>query len=56
MEMNIQDPIYADSMRFGEALIDACSKGIDGAGAFAFAEQNGIDLFLGDKELSLIHI
>lgn len=50
MEMNIQDPIYADSMRFGEALIDACSKGIDGAGAFAFAEQNGIDLFLGDKE------
>lgn len=36
MEMNIQDPIYADSMRFGEALIDACSKGIDGAGAFAF--------------------
>ncbi len=50
MKLNIQDPTYADSMRFGEALIDACSKGIDGAGAFAFAEQNGIDLFLGDTE------
>ncbi len=50
MELMIQDPTYAASMRLGEALIDACNKGMDGAGAFAFAEENGIDLFLGDSD------
>lgn len=50
MELMIQDPTYASSMRLGEVLIDACNKGIDGAGAFAFAEENGIDLFLGDDD------
>lgn len=50
MELMIQDPTYAASMRLGEALIDACKKGADGAGAFAFAEENGIDLFLGDND------
>ena len=50
MELMIQDPTYANSMRLGEALIDACKKGIDGAGAFAFAEENGINLFLGDSD------
>ena len=50
MELMIQDPTYAASMRLGEALIDACNKGQDGAGAFAFAEENGIDLFLGDPD------
>lgn len=50
MELMIQDPTYAASMRLGEALIDACKKGTDGAGAFAFAEENGIDLFLGDSD------
>lgn len=50
MELMIQDPTYASSMRLGEALIDACNKGFDGAGAFAFAEENGIDLFLGDPD------
>lgn len=48
----IQDPIYAASMRFGEALIDACNISKDGAGTFAFAEKNGIDLFLGDTDFS----
>lgn len=52
MELMIQDPTYAASMRLGEALIDACNKGQDGAGAFAFAEENGIDLFLGDQDFS----
>ena len=52
MELMIQDPTYAASMRLGEALIDACNKGQDGAGAFAFAEENGIDLFLGDPDFS----
>ncbi|MBP3490030.1 MAG: hypothetical protein J6K53_16805 [Roseburia sp.] len=52
MELMIQDPTYAASMRLGEALIDACNKGTDGAGAFAFAEENGIDLFLGDNDFS----
>lgn len=47
MEIMIQDPIYTFSMRLGEALIDACKKSSDGAGAFAFAEETGIDLFLG---------
>lgn len=28
MEMNIQDPIYADSMRFGEALIMLVQKAL----------------------------
>ncbi len=50
MELMIQDPTYVASMRLGEALIDACNKSIDGAGAFAFAEENGIDLFLGDDD------
>lgn len=50
MELMIQDPTYAASMRLGEALIDACNKSTDGAGAFAFAEENGIDLFLGDDD------
>ncbi|MCM1225654.1 MAG: phospholipase D family protein [Lachnospiraceae bacterium] len=48
MELMIQDPTYAAGMRLGEVLIDACNHSIDGAGAFAFAEENGIDLFLGD--------
>ena len=52
MELMIQDPTYAACMRLGEALIDACNKGQDGAGAFAFAEENGIDLFLGDSDFS----
>lgn len=50
MELMIQDPTYAASMRFGEALIDACNMSKDGAGAFAFAEENGIDLFFGDAD------
>ena len=52
MDIMIQDPTYASSMRLGEALIDACKKSSDGAGAFAFAEENGIDLFLGDVDFS----
>lgn len=50
MKLMIQDPTYATSMRLGEALIDACNMSKDGAGAFAFAEENGIDLFLGDVD------
>lgn len=50
MELMIQDPTYAAGMRLGEVLIDACNKGTDGAGAFAFAAENGIDLFLGDDD------
>ena len=50
MELMIQDPTYSATMRLGEALIDACNIGGNGAGAFAFAEENGIDLFLGDKD------
>lgn len=45
MELMIQDPTYSATMRLGEALIDACNIGGNGAGAFAFAEENGIDLF-----------
>lgn len=52
MELMIQDPTYVASMRLGEALIDACNMSKDGAGAFAFAEENGIDLFLGDVDFS----
>lgn len=52
MELMIQDPTYADSMRLGEALINACNMSKDGAGAFAFAEKDGIDLFLGDADFS----
>lgn len=52
MDMMIQDPTYASSMRLGEVLIDACTKGCDGAGAFAFVEENGIDLLLGDAVFS----
>ena len=44
MELMIQDPTYSATMRLGEALIDACNIGGNGAGAFAFAEENGIDL------------
>ena len=50
MEIMIQDPTYASSMRLGEALIDACKQSSNGAGAFAFAEENGIDLFLSDVD------
>lgn len=50
MELMIQDPTYSATMRLGEALIDACNIGENGAGAFAFAEENGIDLFLGDTD------
>ncbi len=50
MELMIQDPTYSASMKLGEALIDACNIGGNGAGAFAFAEENGIDLFLGDSD------
>ena len=50
MELMIQDPTYSATMRLGEALIDACNIGGNGAGAFAFAEENGIDLFLGDTD------
>ena len=41
----IQDPTYSGSMKLVEALIDACKLGVNGAGAYAFAEENGIDLF-----------
>lgn len=50
MELMIQDPTYSATMRLGEALIDACNIGKNGAGAFAFVEENGIDLFLGDAD------
>lgn len=50
MELMIQDPTYSETMRLGEALIDACNIGGNGAGAFAFVEENGIDLFLGDAD------
>lgn len=50
MELMIQDPTYSATMRLGEALIDAFNIGGNGAGAFAFAEENGIDLFLGDTD------
>lgn len=50
MELMIQDPTYAATMRLGEALIAACNIGGNGAGAFAFAEENGINLFLGDVD------
>ena len=50
MKLMIQDPSYVNGMRLGEALIDACKKSNDGAGAFAFVEENGIDLFLGDSD------
>ena len=50
MEIMIQDPTYASSMRLGEALIDACKQSSNGAGAFAFAEENGVDLFLSDAD------
>ena len=39
MELMIQDPTYSATMRLGEALIDACNIGGNGAGAFAFAEE-----------------
>ncbi|WP_444345082.1 phospholipase D family protein [Phascolarctobacterium succinatutens] len=50
MRLMIQDPTYSGSMKLGEALIDACKLGVNGAGAYAFAEENGIDLFLGDTD------
>ncbi|MCH5314566.1 MAG: phospholipase D family protein [Eubacterium sp.] len=50
MNILIQDPTYSSSMRLGEALLDACNMGKDGAGAFAFVEENGVDLFLGDPD------
>lgn len=52
MELMIQDPTYSATMRLGEALIDACNIGGNGTGAFAFVEENGIDLFLGDTDFA----
>lgn len=52
MELMIQDPTYSATMRLGEALIDACNIGGNGTGAFAFVEENGIDLFLGDADFA----
>jgi len=48
MTLMIQDPAFSNSMKLGEALIDASKIGIEGAGAFAFVEENGINLFLKD--------
>ena len=48
MTLMIQDPAFSNSMKLGEALIDASKIGIEGAGAFAFVEENGINLFLED--------
>lgn len=48
MTLMIQDPAFSNSMKLGEALIDASKIGIGGAGAFAFVEENGINLFLED--------
>lgn len=49
MTLMIQDPAFSNSMKLGEALIDASKIGIEGAGAFAFVEENGINLFLEDS-------
>ena len=54
MKLMIQDPTYSGSMKLGEALIDACKLGVNGAGAYAFAEENGIDLFLGDIDFVIV--
>lgn len=48
MTLMIQDPAFSNSMKLGEALIDASKIGIEGAGAFAFVEENGINLFFED--------
>lgn len=50
MTLMIQDPAFSNGMKLGEALIDASKIGIEGAGAFAFVEENGINLFLEDSE------
>ena len=31
MKLMIQDPTYSGSMKLGEALIDACKLGVNGA-------------------------
>ena len=48
MEIRFQDPTYSKSMKLGESILDACKNANNGAGVYAFAEKNGIDLILGD--------
>ncbi len=48
MQFCIQDPSYENSMYLHETLLTECESGISGAGAYAFATKDGINLLLAD--------
>ena len=49
MQFCIQDPSYDNSMYLHETLLSICKHSLAGAGAYAFATSDGIDILLGDE-------
>lgn len=49
MELHIQDPTDAQAPFLHERLLELCNGAIRGAGAFAYATRNGVDLLLNDR-------
>lgn len=45
----IQDPSYENSIYLHETLLTECLDSLNGAGAYAFATKDGIDLIFGDN-------
>ncbi len=52
MQFCIQDPSYEKSKYLHETLIAECLCGYAGAGAYAFATKDGIELFLEDENFA----
>lgn len=52
MTLRIQDPLFEESYLLHETLLNEASRSKSGAGAFAFASKDGIDLLFGDAAFS----
>jgi HKD family nuclease len=46
---HIQDPSFKDNKLLHEALLDACSNAIYGAGAYAYVTSSGVYMLMGDE-------
>lgn len=49
MQFCIQDPSYKNSKYLHETLLTECVSGCNGAGMYAFATKDGIELFMEDE-------
>lgn len=52
MTLRIQDPLFEESYLLHETLLNEASRSKSGAGAYAFASKDGINLLFGDAAFS----